>query len=46
MVHGNGTLIQDLTIGGLIDAAAKDCPVICFDRPGFGYSKKRNRRRR
>jgi pimeloyl-ACP methyl ester carboxylesterase len=43
MLHGNGTLIQDLTISGLVDAAAKDYRVICFDRPGFGYSKKRNR---
>jgi pimeloyl-ACP methyl ester carboxylesterase len=43
MLHGNATLIQDLTISGLVDAAAKDFRVICFDRPGFGYSKKRNR---
>ena len=38
--HGNGALIQDLTISGLVDAAAKKFRVICFDRPGFGHSAR------
>jgi pimeloyl-ACP methyl ester carboxylesterase len=40
LLHGNGTLIQDLTISGLVDAAAQTFRVFCFDRPGFGYSKR------
>jgi pimeloyl-ACP methyl ester carboxylesterase len=40
MFHGNGTLLQDLTISGLVDAAAKKFRVICFDRPGFGHSSR------
>ena len=40
MFHGNGTLLQDLTISGLVDAAASKFRVICFDRPGFGHSSR------
>jgi alpha/beta hydrolase fold len=40
MFHGNGTLLQDFTISGLVDAAAKKFRVICFDRPGFGHSSR------
>jgi pimeloyl-ACP methyl ester carboxylesterase len=40
MFHGNGTLPQDLTISGLVDAAASKFRVICFDRPGFGHSSR------
>jgi pimeloyl-ACP methyl ester carboxylesterase len=39
MLHGNGTLLQDLTISGLVDAADK-FRVVCFDRPGFGHSSR------
>ena len=45
MFHGNGTLLQDLTISGLVDAAAKKFRVICFDRPGFGHSTRPRARR-
>jgi pimeloyl-ACP methyl ester carboxylesterase len=40
MFHGNGTMLQDLTISGLVDEAAKKFRVICFDRPGFGHSSR------
>ena len=40
MFHGNGTLLQDLIISGLVDAAADKFRVICFDRPGFGHSSR------
>ena len=40
MFHGNGTLLQDLTISGLVDAAASKFRVFCFDRPGFGHSSR------
>jgi len=40
MFHGNGTLLQDLTISGLVDEAASKFRVICFDRPGFGHSSR------
>jgi pimeloyl-ACP methyl ester carboxylesterase len=40
LFHGNGTMIQDLTISGMVDDLAKHYRVICFDRPGFGYSTR------
>jgi pimeloyl-ACP methyl ester carboxylesterase len=40
LFHGNGTMIQDLTISGLVDLLARDSRVICFDRPGFGHSQR------
>jgi pimeloyl-ACP methyl ester carboxylesterase len=40
LFHGNGTMIQDLTISGLVDLLARTSRVICFDRPGFGYSQR------
>ncbi len=40
MFHGNGTLLQDLIISGLVDAASSKFRVICFDRPGFGHSSR------
>jgi pimeloyl-ACP methyl ester carboxylesterase len=40
MFHGNGTFLEDLTISGLVDAAARKYHVVCFDRPGFGHSSR------
>jgi hypothetical protein len=31
MLHGNGTTLQDLTLSGLVDAAANKFRVICFE---------------
>ena len=40
LFHGNGSLIQDLIISGLVDRLAGRNRVLCFDRPGFGYSQR------
>ncbi|MCP3395187.1 alpha/beta hydrolase [Bradyrhizobium sp. CCGB12] len=40
LFHGNGTMIQDLILSGLVDRLAHNYRVICFDRPGFGYSAR------
>jgi pimeloyl-ACP methyl ester carboxylesterase len=40
LFHGNGTMLQDLTISGLVDLLASHNRVLCFDRPGFGYSRR------
>jgi pimeloyl-ACP methyl ester carboxylesterase len=40
LFHGNGAMIQDLAGAGLIDLLARRYRVICFDRPGFGYSRR------
>src|SRR5690349_10125336 len=38
--HGNGSMIQDMTISGLIELLSRRYRVICFDRPGFGHSSR------
>jgi pimeloyl-ACP methyl ester carboxylesterase len=40
LIHGNGTMIQDFTISGLVDRLASRYRVIVFDRPGYGYSSR------
>ena len=40
LLHGNGSMIQDFTISGLVDLLARRNRVLCFDRPGFGYSQR------
>jgi pimeloyl-ACP methyl ester carboxylesterase len=40
LFHGNGAMIQDFTISGLVDRLARRHRVLCFDRPGFGYSQR------
>src|SRR3954453_20907780 len=40
LIHGNGTLIQDFTINGLVDRLSERFRVIVFDRPGYGYSDR------
>jgi pimeloyl-ACP methyl ester carboxylesterase len=40
LIHGNGTLIQDFTVNGLMDRLSKHYRVIVFDRPGYGYSDR------
>jgi pimeloyl-ACP methyl ester carboxylesterase len=44
LLHGNGAMIADMEISGLVNEAAKRYRVIAFDRPGYGYSERpRNR---
>jgi pimeloyl-ACP methyl ester carboxylesterase len=40
LFHGNGSMIQDFMISGLVDLLAQNNRVVCFDRPGFGYSQR------
>ena len=40
LIHGNGTLIQDFMVSGLVDGLSGHHRVIVFDRPGFGYSTR------
>lgn len=40
LLHGNGAMVQDWAISGVLDAVAEDAHVIAFDRPGFGYSER------
>src|SRR5690242_10336759 len=40
LLHGNGSMVQDLMISGLVDLLARHNRVLCFDRPGFGYSQR------
>jgi len=40
LFHGNGTMIQDFILSGLVDRLAHNYRVVCFDRPGFGYSHR------
>lgn len=40
LIHGNGTMIQDFLVSGIVDELAKRYRVIIFDRPGYGYSSR------
>ncbi len=40
LLHGLGSLTNEMTASGIIDPLAADHRVIVFDRPGFGYSER------
>jgi len=40
LLHGNGTMIEDWIVSGVLDDLAKTNRVIAFDRPGFGHSER------
>lgn len=40
LLHGNGSMIQDWMISGLVDKLALNHRVVVFDRPGFGYTDR------
>ncbi|WP_207476133.1 alpha/beta fold hydrolase [Arenibaculum pallidiluteum] len=40
VLHGNGAMIADMEISGLVDAMARRYRVIVFDRPGYGHSDR------
>ena len=40
LFHGNGSMIQDFIISGLVDQLTTRYRVVCFERPGFGYSQR------
>jgi pimeloyl-ACP methyl ester carboxylesterase len=39
-LHGNGTMLEDMLISGVIGHAAQRYRAIALDRPGFGYSQR------
>lgn len=43
LLHGNGAMIEDFEISGVIDQAAAHHRVLAFDRPGYGYSARPRR---
>ena len=40
LVHGNGSMIQDFQLSGIVDKLAETNRVIVFDRPGYGHSDR------
>src|SRR5271163_3112361 len=40
LLHGNGAMIADMEISGLVNEAARRYRVVVFDRPGYGYSER------
>lgn len=38
LLHGNGAMMKELELSGLIDRLAQHYRVLAFDRPGYGYS--------
>jgi len=44
MLHGNGSMIQELRLSGLYELAATRYRVIVPDRPGYGWSSRPRRR--
>ncbi len=40
LLPGNGAMIEDMLISGLLQRATARFRVICFDRPGFGHSTR------
>ncbi|WP_375390464.1 alpha/beta fold hydrolase [uncultured Sphingomonas sp.] len=40
LLHGNGVMLQDFEVSGVLDLAAARHRVLAFDRPGFGHSDR------
>ena len=40
ILHGNGAMVDDIIISGLLDQAAQSHRAVAFDRPGFGHSER------
>ena len=40
LLHGNGTMVEDMMLSGLVEMLAEDYRVIVFDRPGYGHSER------
>lgn len=40
MFHGNGAMMADLEISGIVARSARRYRTILFDRPGYGYSER------
>ena len=40
LLHGNGTMAEEIEISGLAEQLAAHHRVVLFDRPGYGYSER------
>jgi pimeloyl-ACP methyl ester carboxylesterase len=40
LIHGNGTMVEDWIVSGLLDDLAATHRVVAVDRPGFGHSSR------
>jgi len=40
LLHGNGAMVEDFELSGLVDELSKKHRVISFDRPGYGHSTR------
>jgi pimeloyl-ACP methyl ester carboxylesterase len=40
LLHGNGSMIEDFVISGILDRLAERFRVIAIDRPGFGHTNR------
>jgi pimeloyl-ACP methyl ester carboxylesterase len=40
LLHGNGSMVEDFILSGVLDRASRDYRIIAFDRPGFGHSSR------
>lgn len=40
LIHGNGSLIEDFVVSGLVNRLAARHRVIAFDRPGYGFTAR------
>ena len=40
LLHGNGVMVQDFEISGMIERLAQQYRVIAVDRPGFGHTNR------
>ena len=40
LLHGNGAMIEDYLLSGLVERLARTYRVITIDRPGYGYTER------
>lgn len=40
LLHGNGAMVEDFALSGVLDLAAEGYRTVAFDRPGFGHSTR------
>src|SRR5690606_6675349 len=40
LIHGDGAMVEDMEVSGIVDRLAERHRVIAFDRPGFGHSSR------
>jgi pimeloyl-ACP methyl ester carboxylesterase len=40
LLHGNGAMVEDFLLSGLVERLAQNHRVIAIDRPGYGYTER------